>query len=790
MIRSYLLIAFRNIFRSKLFSAVNILGLTFGMGSALLIFLWVNDELGVNQFHSKVDRLYRVMENQTYNQGTTVKVFTFDATPGPMAPAIKEKYPEIEMATRWTWQVNPLLQYGEKSFKDNGRWVDPDFLLMFDFPIINGDRATALIEKNSIVLTESFAKKMFGSEDPIGKLIVMDTKDSYQVSGVMSDVPKNSSLTFDYLLPFPTYFDQNKSWLDRWDNNNTRTFILLKKGTNSSDFQEKVTDEVKRHNEQSNVKLFIQPFGETYLYGQFTQGVQDGGRIDYVRIFFIVAVFVLVIACINFMNLSTAQAGKRAKEVGLRKVIGALPRQLFRQFMGESFITVTLAAVLSILIAALVIPYFNDLTGKTLSLNLLDWKIVTIFVGLIIFTSILAGSYPAIFIAEFKPVQVLKGQLRSGKRASFFRKTLVVVQFVLSIFLIVSTIVVYRQMDYMQNKDIGFVRNNLFYSWMEGDMASKYETVRTRLLQSPGIESVTMSTQLPINIGNSTGSLQWEGKSPDEDVLFSNMDVDFEFIQTMKMEMVEGRQFNRDIISDTVGYIVNETGAEKFGFKDGTADKDLTMWDRKGKIVGVVKDFNFGSLHEAIEPMIMRVSPKVQWGCVLVRAKEGQTADALKSLEALAKEYAPAYPFKYSFLNQDWEEFYKAEGQRGKIFNSLAGLSIFISCLGLFGLSAFSAERRIKELGIRKIMGASVPGLLKLMATEFTMLVLVAAVIGCPVSWYFMNMWLENYAYHIDVGWSTLAAATLLCLFVSLATILYHSLKASMTNPAVSLRYE
>ncbi|HMJ67774.1 MAG TPA: ABC transporter permease [Cyclobacteriaceae bacterium] len=787
MIRSYLLIALRNIFRSKLFSAVNILGLTFGMGSALLIFLWVNDELGVNQFNSKIDRLYRVMENQTYSGG---KMFTFEATPGPMAPVIKEKYPEIEMATRWTWPVNPLLQYGDKSFKDNGRWVDSDFLLMFDFPFIGGDKTTALSGRNSIVLTESFAKKMFGDEDPMGKLIVMDTKDSYQVTGVVENVPKNSTLTFDYLLPFPTFFDLNKAWIDQWGNNNIRTMLLLKEGTNADDFQKKFTDEVKIHNEQSNVQLFIQPFGDAYLYGEFTEGKNTGGRIDYVRIFFIVAVFVLVIACINFMNLSTAQASKRAKEVGLRKVIGAVPRQLFRQFMGESFITVTMAAMFAFLIAMLVIPYFNDLTGKSLSLNLLDWKIVVIFVGLILFTSLLAGSYPAIFISEFKPVQVLKGQLKSGKKASVFRKTLVVVQFFLSIFLIVSTIVVYRQMDYMQNKDIGFVRDNVFYSWMEADMASKYETVRTRLLQSPGVESVTMSTQLPIEIGNSTGGLEWEGKDPDERVLFSNLDVDFDFIQTMKMEMVEGRPFNREIISDTVGYIVNEAGAEKFNFTDGTADKDLTMWRRKGKIVGVVKNFNFGSLHTPIEPMIMRVSPHVREGCILVRAKEGQTTEALASLEKIWKEYSPAYPYRYSFLNQDWEDFYKAEGQRGKVFNSLAGLSIFISCLGLFGLSAFSAERRIKELGIRKVMGATVPGLLRLMATEFTVLVLVASVIGCPVSWYVMNMWLQNYAFHIDVGWLTLVAATIVCLFVSLATILYHSLKATMANPAVSLKYE
>ncbi|MEI9920505.1 MAG: ABC transporter permease [Bacteroidota bacterium] len=787
MIKSYLLIAFRNIFRSKLFSAVNILGLTFGMASALLIFLWVNDELGVNQYHSKIDRLYRVMENQKYSGG---KVYTFEATPGPMAPEVKQKYPEIELATRWTWPETPLLQYEDKSFKDNGRWVDPDFLLMFDIPFVSGDKNKALSGKNSIVITEKFARKLFGDQDPLGKMLVMNTKDSYEVTAVIKDSPVNSTLTFDYLLPFPTYFENNKGWLDEWGNNNVRTFLLLKEGVDVAGFEKKFKDEIRAHIKDSNTDFFIQPFSDAYLQGEFTEGKLTGGRIEYVKIFFIVAIFVLIIACINFMNLSTAQASKRAKEVGLRKVIGAVPRQLFRQFMGESFITVTLAAIFAFLIAALAIPTFNDLTGKNLSLNLLDVKIIGIFITLIVMTSIFAGAYPAILISEFKPVQVLKGQLKSGKKASVFRKSLVVVQFFLSIFLIVSTIVVYRQMGYMQTHDIGFVRDNVFYSWMEGDMAPHYDAVRTRLLESPAIESVTMSTQVPIDIGNSTVGISWEGKDPELNMLFSNIDVDFDYVQTLKMTMAEGRAFNRDVISDTVGYIVNQKAAEKMGFKDGTAEKELTMWGRKGKIVGVVKDFNFGSLHSAIEPFIMRVAPKVNFGCLIVRAKEGQSSEAIAALEKVWKEYAPAYPYKYSFLNQDWEGFYKAEGQRGKVFNVLAGLSIIISCLGLFGLSAFSAERRIKELGIRKVMGASVPGLLRLMATEFTVLVVIAAVLGCPIAWYAMTSWLEGYAFHIDVGWLTLVAATFVCLFVSLGTILYHSLKATMTNPAISLRYE
>lgn len=787
MIRNYFVTAIRNIFRSKLFSVLNILGLAFGMGSALIIFLWVTDELGVNRFHSKIDRLYRVMENQTYTDG---RMYTFSSTPGPMAPFIKDKFPEIEMASRWSWPVNNLLQAEEKAFQEQGFYVDQDFVEMFSFPLVAGDVRTALRENNAIVISEKLAAKFFGKEDPIGKLFTMNTKRALTVTGVLKDVGKNSSLQFEYLLAFEPFMEENKGWMAEWGNNNIRTFLLLREGADPAAFSAKLKYELKEHEKDSNVELFIQPFGEMYLYGRFENGKVTGGRIEYVKIFFIVAVFVLAIACINFMNLSTAQAGKRAKEVGLRKVIGAFPRQLFRQFMGESFLTVIIAALVATLLVLLLLPFFNELTGKALSLNLLDIRTVAIFSGLILVTSFVAGSYPALFISEFKPVQVLKGQLKSGKRAALFRKGLVVVQFSLSIILIVSTIVVYRQMEFMQNRNIGFVRDNVFYSWMEGDVAANYETIRNRLLADPAVESVTMSTQLPIDIGNSTYGLEWEGKDPNARILFTNIDVDYDFIQSMKMEMAEGRPFDRSVVSDTTAYIVNQTAAEKFGFKNGTAGQDLTMWDRKGKIVGVVRDFNFGSLHSAIEPLVMRVPEKVRWGCLLVRAKPDASTQAIAAVEKIWKEYAPAYPLKYSFLNQDWEEFYKAEGQRGKIFNALAFLSILISCLGLFGLSAFSAERKIKELGIRKVMGASVTGLVQMMGKEFAWLVAIAALIGCPAGWYIMDSWLGNYPFRVEVGWVTLAVATVSCLVISLLTVTYHSLRASLINPAQSLKYE
>jgi len=784
MFKNYLVVALRNIFRNKLFSALNILGLVFGICSALLIFLWIKDEMSYDGFHEHGDRIYRVMENQKYSDG---RLYTFAATPAPMAPFIKEKFPEIEQASRMTWEITRLFQLGEKSFYEDGKYVDPDFLTMFTFPLVKGDAKSALNDKHSIVITEKMATKYFGSDDPIGKTITLDTKDAFSVSGVIQDPPLNSNLRFDFLISFAYFWDENKGWLDEWGNNNIRTFIMLAPGTDATAFAEKLKHEIKEHNKETNVELFIQKYTDIYLRGNFENGVQSGGRIETVRIFLVVALFVLVIACINFMNLSTAQATKRAKEVGLRKVIGAGPGQVFRQFMGESFLTVMISALVAVICALLAMPLFNKISGKSLGLSSLDNNALLMITGIVLFAAFAAGAYPSLIIAEFKPVHVMKGQLKSGGAASTFRRVLVVFKFSLSIILIICTAVVFRQVKFMENRDIGFERENVFYAWLTPEISSKFETFRARLTAQPGVETVTGSAQVPISIGNSTMGVTWEGKDPDSQILFTNLDVDYEFINTLKMTMAEGRGFDRANVTDTSNYIVNERAAEKFGFKGGTADRELTMWERKGKIVGVVKDFNFGSLHSAVDPLIIRLQPG-NMNCVIIRAKEGQSAEAIKATEVLWKEYAPGYPFKYTFLDQDWEQFYSAEAQQEKVFNTLAVLSIFISCLGLFGLSAFSAERRTKELGIRKTLGASVSGLVQLMGREFTMLVLLAACIGCPLGWYLMTRWLEKFAYHVDVGIATLIAASIACLIVSLITIAYHSVRVAAANPVQSLR--
>ncbi|MBT1709235.1 ABC transporter permease [Fulvivirgaceae bacterium PWU5] len=786
MIKNYLLITFRNIFRNKLFSGVNILGLAFGICSTLLILLWVFDELQVDKFHAQSDRLYRVMENQKASDG---RIYTWAATPGPMAPFIKDKYPEIELATRVTWGENLLFQFGEKSFYNEGIYVDPDFLQMFTFPLLVGDVNTALKDKSSVVISRKMAESYFGSaQAALGKILQVDTKKTYTVTGVLEEIPKSASMQFEYLLPFQVFFDVNKEWLDEWDNNNVRTYLVLTRGTDVTSFSNKFRDEIATHEAKTNVSLFVQPYGDAYLYGDFDNGVQSGGRIETVNIFLIVAAFVLLIACINFMNLSTAQATKRAKEVGLRKVIGAVPHQLFRQFMAESFFTVVLSAAIAVLLTFMLLPGFNILTGKDVQLHAVDPIVWFIFAGIIVFTGFAAGSYPALIIAGFKPAQVLKGQLKSGNRAATFRKSLVVVQFSLSIILIISTIVVFRQMSFMEDRDIGFDRQNLYSIWMEGGLSKKYESFRNQLLAMPGIESVTASSQSPISVGNSTYGVQWEGKDPEDKILFSNMNVDYDFVQSLKMEMAEGRAFDRSQVVDSDNYVLNEAAAAKIGLND-IVGREITMWDQKGKVIGVVKNFNFGSLHSAVEPLIMRID--TAWmNCMLIRSEAGKTAEALQSTEKLWKEYLPQYPLRYKFLSHDWEEYYKSESQRGKVFNVLSIVSIFISCLGLFGLSAFSAERRTKELGIRKAMGASTSGLVRLMGQEFSVLVAVAAVIGCPVGWYFMNKWLESYAYHVEVGYLVPFIAALACFVVSVLTVAYHSLRAATKDPVQTLRHE
>lgn len=787
MLKNYFTIAYRTLVKNNIYSLINIFGLSFGMATTLLIILWVQDELEFDHFHKNLKSIHRIMENQRYTDGN---IFTTSSNPAPLVPYLKETYPEVKYASRYTWPVENLLRADKDGNFESGRHVDKDFLKMYTFELVEGDLNTALDPVNAIVMTESLARKYFGDNSAVGKPITLNDTTELNVTAVIKDLPANSSLTFDYLLTFEKFWNENKSWLDEWGNNNVSGFVQLADNTSAKAFEDKIADDIKDKNEGSNVTLFLQPLSKYHLYSKFENGEQVGGRITNVKVFSIIAFVILLIACINFMNLSTAQATKRAKEVGLRKVVGAYDKQLIFQFLGESLLYSLIAAVLAGLIVYLLLPYFNDLTAKELTFNILNSELLLYMLLITVFTGLFAGSYPAVYLIRYQPARVLKGIIRSGKEAATFRKVLVVIQFTLAIVLIVSTIVVYQQLNYLQNQDIGFNRERLLYMEMHQGMGKNYETIRKELLNDPSVEHVTAMNMAPLNFGNSTYGLEWEGKDPDAMILFSNISADFDFTHTFEMELVEGRSFDRKYSTDTANFLINEEAARKMGFERNAAEQPLTLWgDRKGKIVGVIKDFNFSSSHQEIQPLLIALEP--DWfNYIVVRAKGGNMDGAISAMEKYHKMYAPAYPFEYKFVDDQWSEKYEAEERVGVIFNYFAVLSIIISCLGLFALAAYAAERRVKEIGVRKALGASILNITGLMTREFTWLVIISAALACPIAWYLMDAWLDDFAYKINIGFFTFVIATLLSLFIALGTVGFHAVKAALSNPVKALRYE
>lgn len=787
MLKNYFTIAYRTLVKNNIYSLINIFGLSFGMATTLLIILWVQDELDYNHYHKNIKNIHRILETQLYTDGN---IFTTSSNPAPLVPYLKETYPEVKYASRYTWPVENLLRAEKDGYFEVGRHVDKDFLKMFTFEPVEGDLNTALDPVNAIVLTEKLAQKYFGDNEAVGKSITLHDTTELNVTAVIKDLPANSSITFDYLLTFEKFWKENKSWLDQWGNNNVNGFLQVADNTDAAAFEEKIADDVKGKNEGSNVSLFLQPLTDWHLYSKFENGKQEGGRITNVKIFSVIAFVILLIACINFMNLSTAQATKRAKEVGLRKVVGAYDKQLIFQFLGESLLFALLAAVLAGLIVYLLLPYFNELTSKQLVFDLFSSDLILYMLLITVFTGLFAGSYPAVYLIRYQPARVLKGVIRSGKEASAFRKVLVVIQFTLAIVLIVSTIVVYQQLNFLQNQDIGFNRERLLYVEMHQDMGKNYETIRKELLNDPAVEHVTAMNMAPLNFGNSTYGLEWEGKDPEAMILFNNISADFDFTQTFEMELVEGRGFERKYSTDTANFLINEEAARKMGFEGNAAEQPLTLWEeRKGKIVGVIKDFNFSSSHQEIEPLLIALEP--DWfRYIVIKARENNIDGAISAIEKHHNVYASAYPFEYKFVDDQWSEKYESEERIGVIFNYFAVLSIIISCLGLFALAAYAAERRIKEIGVRKALGASIMNITGLMTKEFTVLVIISAVLACPIAWYLMDAWLEDFAYKISIGFFTFVIATVLSLFIALGTVGFHAVKAALSNPVKALRYE
>ncbi len=792
MFKNYFKTAWRNIVRNKAFSVINVMGLALGLTCSLLIMLWVQDERSVDAFHANGKYLYQVYE-RNYFDG---KVDADYPTQGLLAEELKREVPDIQYASGFEYAAPPgsqsTFEAGDKIAKMNGMFAGADFFSMFSYRLLQGKATTAISDPGNIAVSKKMAEYFFGSaENAIEKIIRFENKDELKVTAVFENIPANSSQQFDFLRSWSDFVKDN-DWVHNWGNTDPQTFVQLKPGADAAKVESKIKDFIYRYREKDKsfiTELALQPYTEKYLHSTFKDGYIDGGRIEYVRLFSIIAVFILLIACINFMNLATARSAKRAKEVGIRKVVGALRSALITQFVGEAVLLTFFSIIIAVILAVLLLHSFNLLTGKQLSIPFSQptfWFIIT---GLLLITGFVAGSYPALFLSSLKPVRVLKGSLKFSWREGFFRKALVVFQFALSIFLIIGTIVVYRQVNYIQTKNLGYDRDNLVYIPIEGDLVKKYDLFKQEAAAKTDIINVSKMRNSPTAIFHHTTSIEWPGKDPNLGVSFADGVVGYDFVKTMNLQLQSGRDFSKDFGTDSVGFLLNETAVKKIGFKNAVG-KTITWGNHRGRVIGVLKDFHFNSMHEAIEPLIMRLDENWNWGTILVRIKAGKTKEAIADLQKICKELNPKFPFTYQFSDLEYAKLYTSEVVVSKLANIFAFLAIFISCLGLFGLATFTAEQRTKEIGVRKVLGASVPNIISLLSTNFLKPVILAFFIAFPVAWYVMSNWLRSYAYKIDIGWWMFALAGLLTVCIAMLTVSYQSIKAAVANPVKSLRTE
>jgi putative ABC transport system permease protein len=791
MFKNYFKTAWRNIIRSKGFAAINIMGLALGLACSLLIMLWVNDEKSVDAFHKNISGLYQVYERNYYDGKVTADY----PTQGLLAEELKRVVPEVEYASGFEYASGTgsnTFEAGEKIAKMNGMYAGEDFFKMFSFHLLQGTSSKALNMPGGIAISKNMADYFFGNTaNAIGKAIRFENDEDLKVTAVFDNVPANSSLQFDFLRTWTDFVKQN-SWVHNWGNTDPQTFIQLKPGVDAAKVEARIKNFVYNYKEKdkSNItELALQPFADKYLHSNFKNGYIDGGRIEYVNMFSIIAVFILLIACINFMNLATARSAKRAKEVGIRKVVGALRSTLIAQFVGEALLLSFISIIIAILIVGAILPAFNQLTGKHLNLPFSQPFFWIAIIILLLITGVVSGSYPALFLSSLKPVRVLKGSLKFSWSASFFRKSLVVFQFALSVFLIVAMIVVYKQLNYIQTKNIGYDRDNLVYIPIEGDLVKNYEIFKQKALSNTAIVNISKMRNSPTAIFHHTGDIYWPGKDANLTVSFADGVVGYDFIKTMNLQLLSGRDFSKDYGTDSVGFLLNETAIRKIGFQHPVGST-ITWGKHEGKVIGVIKDFHFNSLHEAIEPLIMRLDENWTWGTILVRVKAGKTKEAIASLQKICKDVNPKFPFTYQFSDLEYAKLYESETVISKLSNIFAFLAIFISCLGLFGLATFSAEQRTKEIGVRKILGASSTNIVKLLSANFLKPVILAFLIAFPAAWYIMNNWLQNYAYKINISWWMFLAAGVITICIALITVSYQSIKAALVNPVKSLRTE
>jgi len=785
MFKNYFIMTLRNIRRHKVHSIINIAGLSFGMAVCLLIFLWVQDEFGYDRFHSNKDEIAQVYSELKYSSGDSqIHMGSYY----PLAKVLKNECPEVIDAVRYESATGLLLSRGEKRFmNDVVGLADPSFFDIFSFPFVRGNPEAALAENYSVVLTEKMAKKYFGSEDPLGKTLTVNSELDVQVTGVMQDVPTQSSLQFDCIVPYVLAFAPSFKEPEHWGGNPLNTYVLLHKGTDHPQVEQKITAIVEKHMKPDTVKVafHLHPLTKKHLYSP-----EGGSLIQSIAIFSAVALFVLLIACINFMNLSTAKAATRVKEVGVRKVVGARKTDLIRQFIGESVMISLITLVVAIVLLAAFLPSFNELLGKQLPLRLLLKPVVALgFLGIALFTGIVSGAYPALYLSAFQPGNILRGLGRAGVRSSL-RKILVVVQFSLSIIMIISTVVVFRQLGYVMSTNLGFDRENLAVLRMSQRMQERFEPFRNDLLKNPQVISVTKSMQGPWHIGSTVSAVDWDGKNPDESVSMNWDYVGYDYFATFNMEIIKGRAFSKEYPTDQKeAYIVNEEAVKLMGM-DSPVGKRLSVFRNEGKIIGVVKNFHFQPLYHQIKPFVFMLRPDSA-SFAFVRIRPDNISGTLDSIRNTFTKHEPDFPANLMFFNDVLTRYiYTTEQQTGKISGYFTLVAILISCLGLFGLAAFIAERRTKEIGIRKVVGASVKDVVFMLSRDFTKWVLVSNVIAWPVAYFIMRKFLERYAFRTNIGPEIFVLSGLAAFLIALLTVSYQAIRAARANPADSLRYE
>jgi ABC-type antimicrobial peptide transport system permease subunit len=821
MLKHYAVVALRNVIRQKSFSTINIIGLALGMTCCLFIFLWVKDEKAIDNFHANGKKLYCIYQTTTSGgkvdgiystpYGLIYQSLNFKKREDAEAVGlddIKSFVPEAEKMCAYAtgyelpWGHSETFQVGEKIQKFDGSRAGKDFFTMFSYPLIAGDANAALHDISSIAISRKMARFFFSSpQEAIGKSIRYENRIDFVVNAVFENVPARSSLTFDFLINWDSQMKQLEGASPY-----VLTMLQLKESADPAQVETKLNRFLQTRqdkNDPEKVTVGLWRYGDRYLNSAFVNGKPAEGRMIYLRIFSGVAAFILVIACINFMNLATARATKRAKEVGVRKVVGSSRFNLTMQFFGESFLLSFLALGVSVGLMQILLPVFNTVTGKHVESPIATPSYWIVLCSLMLITGFVAGSYPALYLSALNPARILKGTLRFANSAIWFRKGLVVFQFTLSIALVIATIVVSDQTHFIQNANLGYDRENLVYLTMEGEMNPKYAVFKEMALKKPGIAMVDRSTEMPHAMGfvvdetdglknTNTGddAINWDGKGKNGSVGFKPASVGFDFIKIMNLKVAEGRDFSRAFATDSAdAFMVNEEAVKQMGMKDPIG-KWISAWNKKGHIIGILKDYHTNTLRETIKPLIIDVKEYEYFGVVIVKLEAGKTKEGLASLEALCKEINPNYPFAFQFLDQEYDKLYRNEKVITKLTNIFAVLGIAISCLGLLGLVMFAAEQRTKEFGIRKVLGATVANIVNLLSKEFLVLIVFSFLIAAPLAGYFMNKWLLGFAYKINLSWWVFASAGTSAVLIALITISIQAFQSAVVNPVKSLKSE